>query len=91
VRDGYWVRTTEQTALAHGLHLYSVAARHSATGELAALTQVTTDPSTPGWGLQEITAVLPEHRGHRLGLLIKIAMLELLTTQQPGKPASHYR
>jgi hypothetical protein len=41
------------------------------------------DPEDPGWGHQVITAVTREHRGHRLGLLLKLAMLELLTTAEP--------
>jgi GNAT superfamily N-acetyltransferase len=77
--DADRIRSLEQTAIAHGLCFYSVAARHLATGDFAALTQITADPGTPGWGIQQITAVTPEHRGHRLGLLVKIAMLELLT------------
>jgi hypothetical protein len=44
---------------------------------------VAVDPADPGWGHQEITAVTGKHRGHRLGLLIKIAMLELLATAEP--------
>ncbi len=66
-----------------GARDYSVAARHMATGEVAALTQVTVDPSDPGWGFQLITAVIAAHRGHRLGLLVKVAMLEWLATAEP--------
>jgi GNAT superfamily N-acetyltransferase len=82
--DAARIRKSETTAIAHGLRFYSVAARHSATGDFAALTQITTDPGMPGWGIQQLTAVLPEHRGHRLGTLVKIAMLELATGHEPG-------
>jgi len=66
-----------------GAREYSVAARHVATGEMAALTQVSVDPPDPGWGFQLITAVIAAHRGHRLGLLVKVAMLEWLATAEP--------
>ena len=66
-----------------GTREYSVAARHLATGEMAALTQVSVDPPDPGWGVQLITAVTAAHRGHRLGLLVKVAMLEWLATAEP--------
>jgi GNAT superfamily N-acetyltransferase len=67
----------------YGARDYSVAARHLATGEMAALTQVSVDPADPGWGYQLITAVTAGHRGHRLGLLVKVAMLEWLATAEP--------
>ena len=57
------------------MHHYTVAGRHDATGELAALTEMAVDPADPGWGHQMFTAVT-KHRGHRLGLLMKIAMLD---------------
>jgi GNAT superfamily N-acetyltransferase len=66
-----------------GLREYSVVARHDASGELAAFTQVAVDPGDPGWGHQMVTSVTRKHRGHRLGLLVKIAMLELLATAEP--------
>jgi GNAT superfamily N-acetyltransferase len=67
-----------------GREVYSVAARHDASGDLVALTQVGVDPANLAWGHQMITAVTKKHRGHRLGLLVKIAMLELLATAEPG-------
>jgi len=66
-----------------GTRQYSLAARHDASGDLAALTQVTVDLADPGWGHQQITAVIGKHRGHRLGLLVKTAMLELLASTEP--------
>jgi GNAT superfamily N-acetyltransferase len=66
-----------------GNRQYSVAARHDSTGEMAALTQIAVDPSMPEWGFQMLTAVTGQHRGHRLGLLVKIAMQELLAAEEP--------
>jgi GNAT superfamily N-acetyltransferase len=66
-----------------GMHDYTVAARHDDTGELAALTEMSVDPANPGWGYQVFTVVTRKHRGHRLGLLLKIAMMELLATTEP--------
>ena len=67
----------------YGMHDYTVAARHDDSGELAGLTEVSVDPADPGWGFQVFTVVRREHRGHRLGLLLKIAMMELLATTEP--------
>jgi GNAT superfamily N-acetyltransferase len=63
---------------------YSVAALHDATGEVAGLTQVYIDPGVPWFGFQGLTAVTRPHRGHRLGLLIKAAMLEWLAEAEPA-------
>jgi GNAT superfamily N-acetyltransferase/RimJ/RimL family protein N-acetyltransferase len=67
----------------YGLRIYSIAARHDATGELAGLTEVAVDPDDPGWGHQMLTGVTRAHRGHRLGLLVKVAMAEWLKTAEP--------
>jgi GNAT superfamily N-acetyltransferase len=67
-----------------GNRYYAVAALHDATGELAAVTRVAVDPEVPEWGQQLITAVIRPHRGHRLGLLVKTAMLEWLASAEPG-------
>jgi GNAT superfamily N-acetyltransferase len=66
-----------------GVRAYTVAATRDATGELAAMTQLNVDPEHPGWGHQALTAVSRAHRGHRLGLLVKTAMLEWLTVVEP--------
>jgi RimJ/RimL family protein N-acetyltransferase len=62
---------------------YSLAAVHGATGEMAAITTVSVDPDVPDWGHQLITAVTRPHRGHRLGLLTKAAMLSWLAEAEP--------
>jgi GNAT superfamily N-acetyltransferase len=76
------VRLDEQRIAAQGLRWYTVAARSLASGELAAFTQLAVDPAVPDWGLQELTAVARAHRGHRLGLLVKAGMLELLAGRE---------
>jgi GNAT superfamily N-acetyltransferase len=82
--DGQRVAEQEAHALAHGLRFRTVAARHDGTGDLAALTQICTDDGTPRWAFQQITAVSREHRGHRLGLLVKVANLAQLTSDDPN-------
>jgi GNAT superfamily N-acetyltransferase len=84
VWDAERITDLERRCFASGQQFYSVAARHEATGRLVAITQMFVEPGTPGWGFQMITAVLPAHRGHRLGLLVKAEMLDLLATHEPG-------
>ncbi|HTU06644.1 MAG TPA: GNAT family N-acetyltransferase, partial [Trebonia sp.] len=50
----------------------------------AGLTQVYIDPGVPSWGYQGLTAVTRPHRGHRLGLLVKAAMLDWLAEAEPA-------
>jgi RimJ/RimL family protein N-acetyltransferase len=83
VWDAERIRQVEQNAAASGLRYQTVIARHQATGEIAAQTDLCVDDGTPDWAFQMMTAVLPGHRGHRLGLLVKIANLELLMRTEP--------
>jgi hypothetical protein len=83
VWDADRVRLADQYSVNEGLRRYSVAAVATATGELAALTQLAVEAPIPAWGHQELTAVARPHRGHRLGLLTKVAMLELIATREP--------
>jgi GNAT superfamily N-acetyltransferase len=68
---------------AMGLRTYTVAAVHDASGELAGMSAVSVSPDDARWGHQGLTAVTRPHRGHRLGLLLKTAMLEWLVVAEP--------
>ncbi len=81
--DAERVRQDAHRVATQGLRYYTVAARSRATGEMAGLTQLGVDPADPTWGHQELTAVTRPHRGHRLGLLVKVAMLDLLAEREP--------
>jgi hypothetical protein len=76
------VRTADQRLADQGWRFYSLAAR-ARGGALVAITQLGVDPLDPSWGSQSLTAVARPHRGHRLGLLVKVAMLELLSAHEP--------
>ncbi len=79
VWNGDLVRDRADAVLAvMGLHVYRIAAVHAASGALAAMTELAVDPRDPQCAYQGLTAVTRQHRGHRLGLLVKTAMLEWL-------------
>jgi RimJ/RimL family protein N-acetyltransferase len=83
VWDARRVREQDARVRALGRRRYSLGAAHDATGVLAALTVVSVDPEMPGWGYQAVTMVTRPHRGHRLGLLVKTAMLDWLAAAEP--------
>ena len=82
--DPQRIRDLERRAAETGIRRYAVAARCDRTGELAGLTELGVDPYEPRWGYQFATVVAREHRGHRLGLLVKTAMLEMVTGPEPA-------
>ncbi|MEF2976286.1 GNAT family N-acetyltransferase [Subtercola sp. YIM 133946] len=65
----------------------TAAVEHLPTGRLAAFSQLSVplDRSRPV--SQDDTLVLSDHRGHRLGMLVKVANLELLARVAPGHPS----
>ena len=81
--DAARVRASDERAAEQGLRFYTVAARADRTGRLVAITQLGVDPLDAGSAFQELTVVARPHRGHRLGLLVKVAMLELLAAHEP--------
>jgi GNAT superfamily N-acetyltransferase len=62
---------------------YTVIARHRTTGEPAGITMLCVHELRPAIAAQEDTSVLPAHRGRRLGLRMKLAMLEWLREERP--------
>ena len=83
VWDAGRVRAGQRRIELQGQRYYSVAAQCAGRAELAGLTQLGVDPEIPEWGFQELTAVTRPHRGHRLGLLVKVIMLDLLAEREP--------
>ncbi|WP_284976356.1 GNAT family N-acetyltransferase [Arthrobacter sp. efr-133-TYG-104] len=81
------VRQEEATWDASGLRSVVAVARHDATGELAAYTAMTHRDQTPAMLYQEDTLVAPEHRGHRLGMVVKVANLRQATERWPHATA----
>lgn len=63
--------------------LYRVLAQHRESGDLAGHTVVTVERDRPEIGDQDDTSVVREHRGNRLGVLLKAEMLLWLREEEP--------
>ncbi len=59
-------------------------AQHVPSGRAVAMTEILVCEDEPHQSWQLITVVHPMHRGHRLGLAVKLANLEFLSRQAPG-------
>lgn len=77
------IRAFEAAQLAQRRRVYRLVARERATGTLAGHTVVGVDGERPWHAWQYDTSVLRAHRGHRLGLFLKIAMLQWLAEEEP--------
>jgi GNAT superfamily N-acetyltransferase len=77
------IRAFETAQAALQRRVYRLMARERDTGVLAGHTMVGVDGDRPWLGWQYDTSVLRAHRGHRLGLLLKIGMLRWLATEEP--------
>ncbi len=76
-------REREQRVIANGQVCLCTVARHDASGQIVALTDIGVTSAQPDIAYQWATIVLPSHRGHRLGMLVKIANLAYLRTSRP--------
>jgi RimJ/RimL family protein N-acetyltransferase len=77
------VRHEEQIAVDSGRTAYVTVAQDP-DGEVVAYTEVQVPAHEPGRSYQWGTLVDPRHRGHRLGLAVKVANLRALQAGQPG-------
>jgi GNAT superfamily N-acetyltransferase len=82
VYDAARIQARDASCLARGLHVLTTAAVDN-TGRLAAFTQIVGFATSPWFADQGDTIVAPEHRGHRLGTLIKVANLHHARAQRP--------
>jgi GNAT superfamily N-acetyltransferase len=77
------MRDMEAAREGRGDRSYRVIARHRETGEIGGHTNVVITPHRRELGFQADTAVARPHRGHRLGLLVKIDMMRWLAEAEP--------
>lgn len=73
----------EKRIVVSGQQRFSTAARHDESGQIVALTDIGVAHALPDSSYQWATIVLPEHRGHRLGMRVKLANLEFLRRSRP--------
>jgi GNAT superfamily N-acetyltransferase len=83
VWNGERVRENNALHAARGARFLVAAAQHVATGRLVACTELTIAVGAPQQAWQMLTVVQPEHRGHRLGLAVKLANLDVLASRAP--------
>ncbi|MCB5274469.1 hypothetical protein BJG92_02002 [Arthrobacter sp. SO5] len=77
------VRHVEETWRRAGLVSLVAAARHRSSGDLAAYSVLQVSPVKPWLADQDDTLVAASHRGHRLGMLVKLLNLRRLVSEYP--------
>jgi len=82
--DADRIRDIEKSLRLRGRRHYHAAVRHDATGVLAAWTMIAFDADTTTHAWQQTTIVDPDHRGHRLGTIVKIENLYLTRRHEPA-------
>ena len=78
VWDAERVRTENRQRLASGRRVVESVVRHLDSGALVAFTELAVSEGSPQLAYQLSTLVLPEHRGHGLGLAVKLANVAAL-------------
>jgi GNAT superfamily N-acetyltransferase len=78
------LRAYEEAQSGHDRNLYRVIARERATGVLAGHSTIVVEQERPHIAEQADTAVARDHRGHRLGALVKTGMLLWMREAEPA-------
>jgi GNAT superfamily N-acetyltransferase len=81
--DAERLREYEEVRLARGMSKLVAVAQHMETGRLVAMSEILIGEDVPQQAWQLMTVVHHEHRGHRLGLAIKVANLDFLAERAP--------
>jgi GNAT superfamily N-acetyltransferase len=84
VFDADRMRARDAVMLARLNRPYTTAVRHDASGEVVGTTMLTVADGVDDAAGQWQTIVAPAHRGHRLGMLLKIANLRFLQQHEPA-------
>lgn len=87
--DDERVRDSDAQAILAGRTTFWAAARHHPSGRVTAYTQVQVPTRRTGFGYQQDTLVHGDHRGHRLGMLVKSANLQQLSEHRPDVQRIH--
>ena len=82
--DAARVRADERRLVRSGVQSLAAGALHRATGELVAYSVLAWRPQVPESLIQQDTLVAGEHRGRRLGMLIKAANLRRAQEKWPS-------
>jgi GNAT superfamily N-acetyltransferase len=81
--DAQRVEEFDQVLVASDMKKLVAATDHIESGRLVAFSEVVLPRDHPQEGWQWATLVLREHRGHRLGLAVKLANLDALASRSP--------
>jgi GNAT superfamily N-acetyltransferase len=85
--DAERLRRIEATALAGGGRRLYAGAVHRTSGRVVGFTEIDVPAEERHPAGQEYTIVLREHRGHALGMRLKVANLRALAAASPGRTA----
>jgi GNAT superfamily N-acetyltransferase len=81
--DAERVQDNDALHAARGSRVLVAVAQHLASGRLVACTELVVAAEAQRQAWQMLTVVDPEHRGHRLGLAVKLANLDALAVHAP--------
>lgn len=81
--DADRVRESEQNRLARGMDRFHTGMVHEASGRMVAWSTLSGPPELETHIWQHITIVAPDHRGHRLGTIVKLANLRHTLEHKP--------